>query len=302
MTMKIRWDELGERRYETGVDHGVLYLPTNGVYNEGVPWNGLTTVTESPSGAEPTAQYADNIKYLNLMSAEQFSATVEAFTYPREFEPCDGSAVPQPGVSVGQQNRKPFGFSYRSLLGNDTEGTDFGYKLHLVYNAQASPSEKARTTVNETPEAMPFSWSVSTTPVPVNANGPDGKPLRPTAHLTIDSTQVDADALAALEDILYGTAGTDPRLPMPDEVIALFDGTITEATPTEPGFTSATGEITIPTVAGVIYRRDDTSEVVEGTVVVPGGAGDSLVISAQPEPGYTFPPNTDEDWQFTRTA
>lgn len=292
---KVRWDEVGARRYETGVDRGVLYIPTNGVYSEGVPWNGLTTVTESPSGAEATATYADNIKYLNLISAEQFGGTLEAYTYPREFEPCDGSGVAHPGVVIGQQNRKMFGLCYRSLLGNDTEGTDYGYKLHLVYGAVAAPSEKARTTVNETPEAMGFSWAISTTPVPVTG-------FKPTAHITIDSTEVDADSLAALEDALYGTAGTDPYLPLPDEVVAMFAGALTEAVPTQPAFVANTGTITVPTVTGVTYHRADTNEVVDGVVVVPGGAGASLIIYARPAGGYVFPPGTDDDWQFTRTA
>lgn len=223
---EITWDAAGQRVFETGVDHGVLYIPNaQGVYANGVAWNGLTTVTESPSGAESNKQYADNIVYLNLISAEEFGATIEAFTYPDEFGQFDGSAQPEPGVYVGQQARKAFGLAYRTLLGNNLEGTDFGYRLHLVYGCQAAPSEKAYATVNDSPEAITFSWEVTTTPVAVTG-------LKPTAQLTIDSTKVDPAALADLETILYGTTADPgaeppvvdaaPRLPLPDEVIALF--------------------------------------------------------------------------------
>lgn len=210
------WDQTGEKIYETGVDHGVLYIPNAlGVYANGYAWNGLTSVSESPSGAEPTAQYADNIKYLNLVSAEEFGATVEAFTYPDEFGQCDGSAAPVEGVLLGQQGRRSFGLAYRTLVGNDLESTDFGYKLHLIYGATARPSEKAYNTVNDTPEAITFSWELSTTPVSVTG-------FKPTASITIDSTKTDAADLAAFEEILYGAAATQPRLPMPDEVLTLL--------------------------------------------------------------------------------
>ena len=210
------WDQTGEKIYETGVDHGVLYIPNAlGVYANGYAWNGLTSVSESPSGAEPTAQYADNIKYLNLVSAEEFGATIEAFTYPEEFGQCDGSAAPVEGVLLGQQGRRSFGLAYRTLVGNDLEGTDFGYKLHLIYGATARPSEKAYNTVNDSPEAITFSWELSTTPVSVTG-------FKPTASITIDSTKTDAADLAALEKILYGAAATEPRLPMPDEVLTLL--------------------------------------------------------------------------------
>jgi hypothetical protein len=212
----ITWDQSGTRVYETGVDHAVLYIPdVSGAYATGVAWNGLTTVTESPSGAESNKQYADNQVYLNLISAEEFGATIEAFTYPDEFEQFDGSAQPEPGVYIGQQNRKSFGLSYRSLLGNDLESTDYGYKLHLVYGCQAAPSERARTTVNDSPEAMGLSWEITTTPV-AWAGG------KPTAHLTVDSTKVDAAKLTTLEGLLYGTASTEAELPLPDDVIAIF--------------------------------------------------------------------------------
>jgi len=214
----LTWDQVGERLYETGVDHGVLYLPDSaGVYNTGVAWNGLTTVTESPSGAEPNAQYADNIKYLNLISAEEFGATIEAFTYPDEFSECDGTALPSPGVAVGQQGRKTFGLSYRSRVGNDVDGTEHGYKLHLVYGCQAAPSEKAYATINDSPEAITFSWDVTTTPVPATG-------YKPTSLIVVDSTVVDSADLLALENLLYGQAATPAALPTPDAVLALFAG------------------------------------------------------------------------------
>src|SRR4249919_2141713 len=203
----LTWDQAGERFYETGVDRGVLYIPNeSGVYDLGVAWNGLTTVTESPTGAEPNAQYADNIKYLNLISAEEFGATIEAFTYPEEFGQCDGSAVPAPGVIIGQQGRKMFGMSYRTRVGNDVEGTEFGYKLHLLYGCQAAPSEKAYATINDSPEAIAFSWEVTTSPAPVTDH-------KPTALIVINSTEVDAADLTALEDLLYGKATTEAALP-----------------------------------------------------------------------------------------
>lgn len=216
------WDTVGDRFYETGVDHGVLYIPnvTTGVYDKGVAWNGLTSVTESPSGAESTAQYADNIKYLNLISVEEFGATLEAFTYPEEWAEFDGLAVPSDGVFVGQQPRKMFGLSYRTRVGNDIEGDAYGYKLHLVYGCIASPSEKAYNTINDSPEAITFSWDISTTPVPVTD-------LNPTSLLVVDSGIVTPVELTALETILYGAAATEPKLPTPDEVIALFPGTTT---------------------------------------------------------------------------
>lgn len=212
------WDQVGERFYETGVDHGVLYIPDDlGVYALGVAWNGLTTVTESPSGADSNPQYADNIKYLNLISAEEFGGTIEAFTYPDEFAQCDGTAVPNPGVAVGQQSRKMFGLSYRTKVGNDIEGADAGYKLHLIYGAQAAPSEKAYATINDSPEALAFSWAITTTPAPVTG-------LKPTALIVVNSTVVDPAALLTLETALYGDATGAAMLPSPDEVIAMFPG------------------------------------------------------------------------------
>lgn len=218
---KLVWDKTGERYYETGVKQGVLYIPnSSGVYSKGVAWNGLTAVTESPSGAESNPLYADDIKYLNLISAEEFGATIEAYTYPDEFAECDGSAALTDGVLIGQQARKVFGLSYVTTLGNDTDGTAHGYKLHLIYGALASPSEKAYSTINDNPEAITFSWEVTTTPVNVTGH-------KPTASITIDSTKVDPAKLTALEEILYGKdgsgdTGVEPRLPLPDEIATLM--------------------------------------------------------------------------------
>ncbi len=209
---KIVWDKTGERLYETGVKQGVLYVQDeNGAYPKGVAWNGLTNVTESPSGAEATPLYADDIKYLNLMSTEEFGGTIEAYTYPDEFAECDGSAALTTGVYIGQQARKSFGFCYRTTLGNDVDNNGHGYKLHLVYGALASPSEKAYATINDSPEAITFSWEFSTTPV--NVTG-----FKPTASIVIDSTKADPTKLAELEKILYGDGDAEARLPLPDEV------------------------------------------------------------------------------------
>ena len=213
---KLVWDKTGERLYETGVKQGVLYLlGSTGTYTKGVAWNGLTNVTESPSGAEATPLYADDIKYLNLMSTEELGGTIEAYTYPDEFAECDGSASLADGVYIGQQARKTFGFCYRTTLGNDVDNNNYGYKLHLVYGALASPSEKAYSTINDSPEAITFSWEFSTTPVNVTGH-------KPTASITIDSTKVDTAKLAALEAILYGDTEAEARLPLPDEVAEIF--------------------------------------------------------------------------------
>lgn len=215
---KLVWDQTGERTYETGVDHGVLYVydTDQNKYGDGVAWNGLTAVTESPSGAESNPQYADNIKYLDLISTEEFGATIEAFTYPDEFMECDGSAELATGAVIGQQSRKTFGFSYRTILGNDVENNDHGYKLHIVYGCRAAPSEKGYTTVSDSPEAITFSWEITTTPV--NVTG-----FKPTACITIDSTKATPTGLAALEDALYGDAEEGvARIPLPDEVKTLL--------------------------------------------------------------------------------
>lgn len=214
---KLVWDQTGERLYETGIRNGVLYVRSaEGTYPAGVAWNGLTAVTESPSGAEATPLYADDIKYLNLMSTEEFGATIEAYTYPDEFMECDGSASIADGVYVGQQTRKTFGMCYRTVVGNDVENNDYGYKLHIIYGALAAPSEKAYSSINDSPEAATFSWEVTTTPVSV-------KDLKPTASVVIDSTKADKTKLAALEAILYGSESEEARLPLPDEIATLME-------------------------------------------------------------------------------
>lgn len=283
----IVWDKIGERVYETGVDHGVLYLQRQGEYSQGYGWNGLVSVSENPSGAEANAQYADNIKYLNLISAEEFGATIEAFTYPEEFGECDGTAQPLPGLQIGQQPRKSFGLSYRTLIGNDTEGTAYGYKIHLVYGAMATPSQKAYNTVNESPEAITFSWEVTTTAVAVDN-------FAPTATVNLDSTKFAPEAMARLEAVLYGTAGTDPRLPLPDEVVEILTGGQTPANPTPPSFDSGTNTITIPEVTGVNYYVNG-SKVEAGALVIT----EDTIVEARPKRTYVFPNNVDTDWGYT---
>ena len=216
---KLEWDAVGEHLYETGVKMGVLYPISGGTYGNGVVWNGLTGVTETPSGADANAIYADDTKYLELRAAEEFGATVEAYTYPDEFAECDGSASPVAGVSIGQQPRKPFGLCYRTILGNDDARDEFGYKIHLIYNATASPSERSYQTVNDSPEAITFSWEMTTTPVSVTGH-------KNTSCLIVDSTKVDALKLAALEAVLYGQGATEARLPLPDEVISILGGSV----------------------------------------------------------------------------
>lgn len=292
----VTWDNVGERLYETGVDHGVLYqLDETGQYVDGVAWNGLTTVTESPSGAESNKQYADNTVYVNLISAEEFGGTIEAFTYPDAFGQNDGTATPAAGVQLGQQGRRSFGLAYRTLIGNDIEGTEHGYKLHLVYGAQASPSEKAYSTVNDSPEALAFSWEFSTTPVGVTDH-------KPTSILTIDSRLVDPDTLQDLEDILYGTDVDDPRLPNPNEIIAMFTGGTADvdllALANNPTFVEGTGVITLPAVTGVQWK-------VGGANRAPGAqpalaAGASATVRAVAQSGYNLV--GDETWTFKRPA
>jgi hypothetical protein len=290
----ITWDEVGERFYETGVDHGVLYLPDEtGDYNEGHAWNGLTTVTESPSGAESNPQYADNIKYLNLISIEEFGGTIEAFTYPDEFGQCDGTAQPEPGIYLGQQSRRAFGLCYRTKLGNDLDGTDHGYKLHLVYGALAKPSEKAYASINDSPEAITFSWEITTTPVAVTGH-------KPTALLTIDSTKVDPARLAALEDILYGTEADDARLPLPDEVIALVGTGTTDVDlrlqANQPSFVAGTGVITLPAVAGVQWQVNGVNRAAGAQPAL--ASGDSATVRARATAGNNLV--GDDDWTFER--
>ena len=217
MSKRLVWDAVGERLFETGVKQCVLYPidKISGTYNKGVAWNGITSVSESPSGAEATDLYADDAKYLSLLSAETFGCTVEAYTYPEEFEACDGTAQLTPGVTIGQQARSVFGLCYRTTVGNDVDGNDHGYKLHMIYGCKATPSEKSYSSINDSPEAITFSWTVNTTPVSVEG-------FKPTASLVIDSTKVDKSKLSKLEDVLYGSELTDPRLPLPNEIVQIL--------------------------------------------------------------------------------
>lgn len=221
---KLVWDQAGQKLYENGVDQGVLFVQSaNGTYQSGVAWNGLTAVNQSPSGGDANPLYADNIKYLDLRSAEDFGATVEAYTYPDEFAVCDGSAEIAPGVMAGQQARRSFGFSYRTLIGNDTEGDAHGYKIHIIYNATVSPSEKSYGTVNDSPDAINFSWELTTTPIAVTG-------FKPTAHIEIDSTKVDSAKLTTLENLLYGTENAEPTLPLPNRLVEIFSTSGTTGT------------------------------------------------------------------------
>jgi hypothetical protein len=289
---RLAWDSVGERFYETGVDHGVLYLPDGaGVYNQAYPWNGLTTVTESPSGAEANPQYADNIKYLNLLSAEEFGATIEAFTYPDAFAECDGTAMPSPGVMIGQQGRRLFGLAYRTLVGNDQVGTEKGHKLHLIYGAQAAPSEKAYSTINDSPEPLTFSWEVTTNPVQVTG-------FKPTAQMVIDSTKVTAAKLQQLDDILFGTVGDEPRLPQPDEVIAIFGaGVVNVSTKTaanQPSFNETSRVVTLPNVVGIQWTYNGEQVPAGAQPAIP--AGESAEIYAVAQPGYNI--TGDDYWVY----
>lgn len=305
----LTWDNVGERFYETGVDQGVLYIPdTNGNYSvtPGVPWNGLVSVTESPSGAEANAQYADNTKYLNLYSVEEFSATVEAFTFPDEFNQFDGIVTQNSGVYIGQQARKTFGLSYRTKVGNDVND-DLGYKYHLVYGLKASPSEKAYSTVSDSPEPITFSWEVMSTPVSVTGQ-------KPTSILTIDSRKVQAANLLSLTNALYGTGGSDARLPLPDEVVAMFAGGVTTITSAAlaaaaPTFNATTGVVTITALTGVRWVL--TNSAVSGVSVSAGAtsgnqipsAGGTVVIQALPALAgtHTIAPLAQTSWSFNRT-
>lgn len=289
---KLAWDQVGKRFYEAGVDRGVLYLPdAGGAYDPGFAWNGLTTVTESPSGAEASPQYADNIKYLNLISAEEFGATIEAFTYPDEFAECDGTALPSPGVAIGQQGRRMFGLSYRTRVGNDVDGTDHGYKLHLLYGAQAAPSEKAYGTINDSPEALSFSWEITTSPVQVTGR-------KPTAILTVESTKVPAVKLAQLEDILYGTVGDDPRLPLPDEVIAIFTTGVTNVnmalTANQPTYNDTTKVVTLPAVTGVQWKVNGVNKAAGAQPALAPGA--TAEVTAHALAGYNL--QGDDRWVY----
>lgn len=225
---KLKWDKAGERLYKTGVDHGVLYPMSSGTYGKGVVWNGLTAVNKSPSGAEDNPMYADNMKYLNLKSTEELGLTIECYMYPDEWAACNGETDVAEGVRLGQQRRNTFGFSYRNKIGNDIEGEDYGFEINLIYGCSSAPSEQSNSTINDSPEAATFSYEITTTPVNVSGVGPDGKPYKPTACITIDSTKVDAAKLKELEKILYGSdateggTATEARLPLPDEIITLF--------------------------------------------------------------------------------
>lgn len=283
----IVWDAVGERKYETGVDHGVVYPlnPETNEYDTGFPWNGLTTVTEKPSGAESNKQYADNIPYLDLYSREEFGGTIEALAYPPEFEVLDGSAVPVDGITVGQQRRGRFGLSYRTRVGNDVDGDDHAFKLHLVWGATASPSEKAFATVNDSPSPIGFSWDFQTLPVLFDPDG-DFADYRPTSLLTLNSETLDEDAMAALMTLVYGAEGEDPRLPFPDEVLSLFTAvSLTELDGddiTAPTYDGGTNTITIPVVVGVQYLID--GNVVAGDVVIT----EDTLVTARPTAGYVF--------------
>jgi hypothetical protein len=285
----IVWDGTGDKIYETGVDHGVLFPlnPSTALYDTGFAWNGLTAVNEKPGGAAANPQFADNLKYLNLLSAETFAGTIEAFTYPDEFGACDGTDTPFPGVQVGQQPRQTFGLCYRTKVGNDVS-SDAGFKFHLVYGALAAPSEKDYTTINDSPAGVQFSWDFDCTPVPVTD-------LLPTCLIVIDSTKVDSGALADLTDLLYGTVGTDPSLPYPDAVIALFSGSVTDITLTPATFNGA-HTITIPTQTGVKYYLDGV-EHAAGTVTLT--TGQSKVVTARAQTGYVFNKPVVDEWLFT---
>lgn len=297
----LQWDKIGEHLYETGVDRGVLYQydKANNAFTDGVAWNGLTAVNESPSGAEANDQYADNIKYLSLRSAEDFGGTIEAFTYPDEFEQNDGTATPVKGVKVSQQTRKPFGYSYRTLIGNDTDGTDYGYKIHLVYMATVNPSEKSRSTVNDSPEPTNFSWEFTTTPVEVGEL--NGVTYKPTSHIVINSTDFvtteEKAVLEAFEEVIYGKAASgaeaavQPRLPLPQEVFSLL--TVTPPTPTTPSVTldKSTASIavdgtetltatTVPADAEVTWTSSDTDVATVAAGVVTGVAAGDATITA----------------------
>jgi hypothetical protein len=289
----LTWDDAGSRLYETGIDRGVLYTPdSTGAYTNGYAWNGLAAVTETPSGAAATPLYADNTKYLNLISAEEFGATLEAYTYPDAFKAYDGLGTPSgaPGITVGQQSRKTFGLSYRTKIGNDVDGDTHGYKLHLVYGAQAAPSQRAYKTVNDKPEGILFNWTLTTTPVSVTG-------FKNTALLTIDSTVVTSTGLAALEALLYGASG-NPQLPSPDAVIATFTSTVTTiSTLTAPTYNSTTHVITLPAVTGVSWYVAGT-KVTTGSYTLTTGA--NVLVDARVNAGYTFASSIlDTNWQFS---
>lgn len=284
----LTWDETGKRLFETGIDRGVLYIPNgSGVYDTGYAWNGLTSVTETPAGAESNKQYADNIVYLNLQSAETFDGTINAYTYPDEFAQCDGTAIPETGMHLGQQSRKSFGMSYRTLKGNDVDGTAHGYKLHLVYGALASPSEKQFQTVNDSPGAIEFSWKFSTTPTPVGTL--NSVAYKPTSLITLDSTEVDAAKLAALETVLYGAVGVDPRLPTPLEVYTAMAAGLTAVRMTNsnaPTYNSGTHVVTLPSVAHITWRVNGAVPNPTTGAQTAMTSGQTSVVTAVADTGY----------------
>lgn len=288
---QLVWDATGARKYESGVDHGVLYIPVGGVYSNGVAWNGLTTVTESPSGAESNKQYADNQVYVNLISAETFDGTIEAFTYPDEFAQFDGQVVPQVGVYVGQQNRGIFGLSYRTKLGNDVSGDSFATKLHLMYGCQASPSEKAYATINDSPEAISFSWDVSTTPAPVTG-------YKPTSLIVIDASTADPTKLTTLTNLLYGVSG-NPQLPTPDAVLAIFGAGLTLVdmgiSTNQPTYVAGTHVITLPVVVGVIWSINGVDKATGAQPALT--TGQVAVVRARASSG-AYAIIGDTDWTF----
>ena len=302
------WDTVGERFYETGVSKGVLYNQNaSGIYDNGYAWNGLTAVTESPSGAEANPQYADNIKYLNLYSLEEFGATIEAFTYPSEFELYDGLTVPTAGLTIGQQARKAFGLSYQTKVGNDLDD-ELGYKIHLVYGCKASPSEKNYATVNDSPEALTFSWELQTTPVAVTGQ-------KPTSLLTIDSRKVGSAGLVSLTNALYGVSG-NPRLPLPDEVIAMFAGSVTTIAASAlaaaaPTFNATTGVVTITALTGITWKLFNAANPTGVTVAagattgtqIPTTPGGLVQVQALPVAAGThnIAPFAQTTWSFIRT-
>jgi hypothetical protein len=287
----LTWDTVGNHRYETGVDKAVLFVPdTNGNYINAYSWNGLTKVTEKPVGGTTTPLYANNSRYLNLISAEFFGADIAAYTYPDAWAVCDGSVQPESGVSVGQQNRQTFGFCYRTHVGNELVGTDLGYKLHLVWGCTAAPSQKAWATINDNPTANEMTWAV--TCVPVAAAG-----YKPLSTLVIDSTKVNASALATLQDTLYGTSGVNGRLPMPDEVLAMFTGTMNSAVPTAPTYNGTTHVVTIPVITGLQYYKvvAGVATPVVGTVTI----AVNTVFMALPTAGYYIPDPNVNEWLVT---
>lgn len=289
---QLTWDKIGERYYETGVSNGVLYLPNAmGIYTQGHAWNGLTGVTSSPSGAESSKQYADNIPYLNMTSAEEYGGTIEAFYSPKAFDQCDGTAKPIPGLSIGQQSRKSFAFSWQTLIGNDIDGQDHAYKIHVAYGAQAAPSEKAYATVNESPEAVTLSWTFTTTPVPITPEIiVEGRALKPTAYLAFDSRDFTTAKMQELKDILYGTSSTEPRLPSPRELITIMQTSLTEVTPQVPTFDDTDNELIIPDQTGVVYLANGV--VITGTHILE----ESVTITAIPAAGYKFPNVIQTQW------